>query len=496
MTKRFPAAWNPTWQATPSRWPCPPLLPFRWLFFILKCRIYYLIIKRIADKVIDEWATRPSRKPLVVRGARQVGKTWLVRGFAKRRGMKLLELNFEARPEMERLFASADIRDILDLIEIDLGQAVVPGKTLLFLDEVQAAPSLFPKLRYFYEQVPSLHVVAAGSLVEFSLRDQSFSMPVGRIEYLHLGPLRFEEFLRATDPAGEKLLERLSDFKPGDTVPQSIHEKLDGLYRRFLLLGGLPEVVAAYAKEVGWAEVARVQDSLTTNCQDDFAKYRGRVDYLRLRKVFNAVPRLIGEKLRYVRIDPEEQSRELKRCLELLELVQVITRVLHSAGNGVPLQAEVKERDFKVLFLDVGLATRLLGVTASRLLRASPNLSASLGGLAEQFVGQELLHGRAPHRPPELHYWRRQKKNASAEVDYLIELDDQVVPVEVKSGKTGTLRSLHRFVEEKGATLALRFNRDYPSQAWIESAGHRCRLLSLPFYLIGQSRRLARIAAE
>jgi predicted AAA+ superfamily ATPase len=451
------------------------------------------MFKRMADSALDEWSVRDGRKPLVVRGARQVGKTCLVRSLASRRKLGLVELNFELRPELAALFAAAEVREILRLIEIETGLAVVPGESLLFLDEIQAAPELLPKLRYFYEQIPDLHVVAAGSLVEFSLRDHAFSMPVGRIEYLHLGPLNFEEFVRAADPAGEKLIERMVALKPGGGLPPSVHQKLEKLYLEYLLVGGLPESVGARAKQAGWTDVARLQDSLIATYQDDFAKYRGRVDYLRLRKVFHAIPRLLGEKLKYTRIDPEEQSRELARCLELLELAQVVYLVRHSAGRGVPLKAEVKERDFKPLFLDVGLAARMLGLAATRLLVARETLPSSLGCLAEQFIGQQLLHGRALHQAPELHYWRRQARSANAEVDYLIEVDDRVVPVEVKSGKTGTLRSLHRFIEERGSRVALRFNRDSPSVCPIDVAGKSCLLLSLPFYLVGQASRLVRL---
>ena len=454
------------------------------------------MISRYADHAIEQWAIRRGRKPLVVRGARQVGKTCLVRALASRRSLRLVELNFELRPELESLFAPAEMGEILNLIEIETGQAVVPGESLLFLDEIQAAPALLAKLRYFYEQVPDLHVVTAGSLLEFSLRDDTFSMPVGRIEYLHLGPLHFEEFITATEPVGHKLNLRLANLAPGEALPESIHTKLDHLHQQFLLVGGLPEVVACHAERGGWAEVARLQDSLIETYQDDFAKYRGRIDYLRLRKVFSAIPRLLGEKLKYTRIDPEEQSRELRRCLELLELARVVYRVRHSAGQAVPLNADTKDRDFKPLFLDVGLVARILGLTASRLFGDTGVLQASLGSLAEQFIGQELLHTRAFHRSPQLHYWRRQAKNANAEVDYLIEIDDRVVPVEVKSGKTGRLRSLHRFIKERGSPLALRFNREPPGICPVEADGNRCQMLSLPFYLVGQARRLAREAAD
>ena len=445
---------------------------------------------REAYSNLVEWKDRASRKPIVLRGARQVGKTHLVRQLGKQCFDHFIEFNFDQFPGRVNLFQSSDIREILELIELEVGRPVIPGETLLFLDEIQAAPELLPKLRYFYEQFPELHVIAAGSLLEFVLSKHSFSMPVGRIEYMQLGPMTFEEFLMAVDPAGEKLNQRMMEFTLERGIPEPVHNKLDRRYLEYLLTGGLPEVVANYADGKSWLEVTRIQDSLLETYQDDFAKYRGRVDYLRLRKVFQAIPGLVGKKLKYSSIDREETSRELKRCVELLELARVITRVRHSSGNSVPLGAEVKDSDYKPLFLDVGLVSRLLGLSADKLLAGSGSLPPALGLLAEQFVGQHLLYSGPLHLLPELYYWRRQAKSSNAEVDFLYAKDDQVVPVEVKSGSTGTLRSLHQFIRSKETTMAVRFNRDPASRHPLREHSDSCQLLSLPFYLVGQMERL------
>ena len=449
-------------------------------------------MERKAQEYLLEWKGSAGRKPLVMRGARQVGKTHLARHFGKGHFRNVVEFNFDQHPRLERLFESGNAREILELAGLEKGQVPVPGETLLFLDEIQAAPEVLPKLRYFYEELPGLHVIAAGSLLEFSRTDQPAPIPAGRIEYLHLGPVSFEEFLVEVDPAGKKLLEFLEGFEFPKGLPQSVHEKLDRRYLEYLLTGGLPKIVQGFANGGTWAGVAKTQDSLLETYQDDFAKYRGRVDNLRLRKVFHALPGMIGSKLKYAQIDREETARDLRRCVDLLELARVITRVKHSAANAVPLGAETKDRDYKPLFIDVGLVSRTLGLTANQLLPHPENLPARAGLLAEQFIGQHLLYSGPGHKLPELYYWRRQAKSANAELDYLYALDDLVVPIEVKSGKTGTLRSLHQFLAEKHSPLAVRFNRAPPSLCTIPSGPGSCQLLSLPGYFVGQMERLLR----
>jgi len=193
---------------------------------------------RFALGYLKTWKSKPNRKPLVIRGARQVGKTYLVRLFAQERFDHLLEINFERHPDMASLFASKDPKSILQMLELQFNIPIRPGRTLLFLDEVQAAPEILASLRYFLEELPELHVISAGSLLEFAMEEPVFSMPVGRIEYLHLGPMQFEEFLLA---AGEKKLAAfLGDFTLQDTIPPALHTRLMGLLRKFLVTGGMP----------------------------------------------------------------------------------------------------------------------------------------------------------------------------------------------------------------------------------------------------------------
>ena len=439
-----------------------------------------------------EWKDRPSRKPLIIRGARQVGKTWLVRKFAGQFA-NLVEINFDKNPEKAQLFAGRDISRCLQLLQIDCDAEIIPGKTLLFLDEIQGAPELLPLLRYFYEERGDLHVIAAGSLLEFLLADHDFSMPVGRVEYLHLGPMDTEEFLLALGQ--ERLTKFLKDYSLDDNIPESIHLSLLNFLKLFWIIGGMPAAVAWYGNSGKLAEAIREHAVILQTYEDDFSKYRKRIYPERLRKVFRRIPALIGNKLKYVRLDPEERSRELADSLHLLEMARVIYRVRHSAGNGVPLGAEAKERDFKPLFLDTGLVSTSLGLRLPGLEVVDDLLMVNNGALAEQFVGQHLLYGGPSYEKPQLFYWNREQKSASAEVDYLIAHEDKVVPVEVKAGKTGTLKSLQVFVAEKKSPVALRFNAMPPSCSRQETrlAGKDkvpFLLVSLPLYLVGQARRL------
>ncbi|MDD2714800.1 MAG: AAA family ATPase [Candidatus Wallbacteria bacterium] len=447
---------------------------------------------RKALEYLLEWKKRGSRKPLVIRGARQVGKTYLVRELGKKFA-SILEINFDRNPEKAELFASRDAAKIVRLLEVDANAEVIPGKTLIFLDEIQAVPDLLPVLRYFHEELPEIHLIAAGSLLDFVLSDHDFPMPVGRVEYLHLGPLDFEEFLAAVGEA--RLLEFLRNYSPIESMPAPFHGKLLQLLRDFFIVGGMPSGIRAYLDSGKITEANREQQSIIQTFEDDFGKYCRRCDPILLRKTFRMLPALLGCKVKYSRIDPGAKAKAVSDCIHLLELARIVFRVSHSSGNGIPLGAEADSRDFKLLFLDIGLAVSMLGLNSRVLTGSESIMLINSGAIAEQFVGQHLAYSGEAYETPGLHYWNREKKSSSAEVDFLIQSGNKVVPVEVKAGKTGSLRSLQVFLHEKKADFAVRFNTDFPStgefRTSIPGAEQRCyRLLSLPLYLICQAQRL------
>jgi predicted AAA+ superfamily ATPase len=448
---------------------------------------------RTALEYLNAWKTKSNRKPLVIRGARQVGKTYLIRLFASEKFDHFVEINLERDPEIALLFTSNDPRKIVQLLELQFNIPIQPGPTLLFLDEIQAVPQVLASLRYFYEELPELHVVTAGSLLEFALEEPDFSMPVGRIEYLHLGPMQFEEFLVATGK--DNLAIFLKGFSPDENIPEPIHRQLMELFRIFLVTGGMPEAIATYLNSNSWQECESIKHSLLSTFQDDFSKYGRRVKHQRLQRVFKKIPFLVGLKFKYVNVDRNERSGDLSTALDLLCHARISYRVHHSSCSGIPLGATIDGKKFKVLFVDVGLMSTATGLNLLDYEKAEDLTMVNGGAICEQFIGQHLLFSQQFYREPEVYYWVREKKSSSAEVDYVIAEDTAIVPIEVKAGKSGTLKSLHLFFREKSPPIGVRFNTDVPSLLTSETSlpdgqNVHYRLLSLPLYMAGQVRRL------
>lgn len=456
------------------------------------------LLKRKELSCLLDWSGRSNRKPLVIRGARQVGKSTLVHQFAEASGLSLLELNFERNPEYIEVFTSKDPVQIQATLQLLTGRKIIAGETLLFLDEIQAAPEALAALRYFYEEVPSLHVLAAGSLLEFALADTQFSMPVGRIEYLHLGPMQFDDFMVAMGQ--QELTEflhhlTLDDIRNGN-MQRVVHEKCMRHLKQYWITGGLPEAIAQYATSGDFHDVARIQQNIVATYRDDFNKYsHGSLKRL-VQMVFDQLPVMVGRKFKYAQISREHRSADLENALQHLCLARVATKVFHTSANGVPLAAEVNQRYFKTLYLDIGLLCAALHLNLLDLNKEDLSL-VNNGVLAEQFIGQHLMYSGPYYESPELYYWVREAKNAAAEIDYMITSGQHVIPVEIKAGTTGTLKSLHQFLKEKNRHFALRFNADIPSylrdtMKMTDGSTITYSLLSLPLYMVGETQRLKR----
>ncbi|MBC8453543.1 ATP-binding protein [PVC group bacterium] len=450
-------------------------------------------MKRFLLEYLKEWQNRPNRKPLIVRGARQVGKTHLIRDFSSAQFDNIAEINFDLTPERADIFASKDINLILRFLETDLDIEIIPGKTLLFLDEIQNVPQLIPLLRYFYEELPELHLIAAGSLLEFTLRNHTFSMPVGRIEYMFMGPMTFPEFLYASNK--KQLLKFINSYHLGEIIPQSIHNKLLQLLKIYCVVGGMPAVMKEYINNKNAKYASMEQRSILQTYRDDFSKYNAKINANRLGKVFSRMPHLVGEKLKYVKVDRNERAKDISECIDMLQMAKTVHRVTHSDGNGIPLGAEANHKDFKMLFVDIGLLSSSLGIKDTDIELAEDLLLVNSGAVAEQFAGQHLLYQHDSYIEPELYYWNREKRNSSAEVDYLYAHGSNVIPIEIKAGKAGALKSLHVFASEKNSRIAVRFNTGMPSCNTLKSTvsskqSEPFQLLSLPLYLVCELERL------
>lgn len=449
-------------------------------------------MKRTCLTFLENWLSSTTRKPLVIRGARQVGKTWLVRHLAQVQKRKLIEINFERSPQFASLFLPNDPRQILLNLSAAFNEHIDSKESLLFLDEIQVAPALLAKLRWFAEDLPELPVIAAGSLLEFVLGKHSFSMPVGRINYMHLEPFSFEEFLLASHK--QFLFDYLDTYHWQTEIPQAIHEQLLNLFKEYLIVGGMPTAVASWINKRSLQEINQIHHNLMATYRDDMAKYSGRLATERLEEVMMAIPKLLGEKFVYTKVNPSIQTPAIKQALDLLCKARICHRVMGCTANGVPLAAEILDRYLKVIFLDVGLCSAALGLSLDQLYLVEELTLINKGGIAEQVVGQILRTLVPPYIEPALYYWHREERNSSAEIDYIFQHRNSVIPLEVKAGTTGSLKSLHLFMKLKGLPIAVRVNSDIPSRTEVEVKDHqgseiRYTLLSLPFYLLGQLHR-------
>ncbi|NQZ58683.1 MAG: ATP-binding protein [Lentisphaeraceae bacterium] len=398
------------------------------------------------------WKDRAKRKPVILRGARQVGKTTIIRQVGEL-FENFVEINFEEFPDISALFQeNLEPYEICRNLENYFSLKIIDGTTLLFLDEIQCCPRAILALRYFYEKRPKLHVIAAGSLLDFELEKISF--PVGRIDFYYLYPLSFGEFL---DALGKGSLRK--DILKGKKLVLPIHKQLLKSLRDYTITGGMPEVVAEFIATGDLTECQNIQSSIIETFIADFAKYAKRHQIKYLTTIFNAIPSQLGRKLKYSNISTLYKSRDLGDALHLLELAGLLIKVHHSSANGIPLEHEKDHRKFKVIFFDVGLAMRILRIPFQELIINDDITLVNEGALAEQFVGQELLSYSSCRERTHLYYWHREAKSSNAEVDYVIEKGRNIIPIEVKSGLRGTIRSLNKFCEEKNPDLAICLSR-------------------------------------
>jgi uncharacterized protein len=443
-------------------------------------------MRRLKLKHLKAWFCKTKRKPLVLRGARQVGKSTLVRLFAEDEKLDLIEINLEQHRELGQIFATLDLPSIIKSIESVAGKKCHP-KSLIFLDEIQATPHAIAALRYFYELRPDLAVISAGSLLEFTLANHSFSMPVGRIEYMFLGPMTFSESLLAWDDFAYR---EWLEWSPESNFTAVTHQKMLKFLRIYFMTGGMPEAVEVYSEQESLQDVHHVQMQICNTYMDDFSKYANRRDLTEMQFLLKNLPAHIGKKLKYSSILPETKSERVKDLLSLLERARIITMVTRTHGNGIPLGAESDPKFRKVLYLDVGLVSNLLGLTWTALEQSKDNTLINEGPLAEQFIGQHLIE--QSELGSELYYWARESSKSNAELDYIVQNGFEIIPLEVKAGVSGTLKSLHQFMYEKKRKHAIRFDLNPCSKQLVDTKLNtsegvqevQYELYSYPLYLV------------
>jgi len=438
-------------------------------------------MRRDIEKELISWKSQKERYPLIIRGARQVGKSYLVETFGKDHFQNTVVVNLELQPQLKECFKTLVPSEIINKLQLLLGVQIKEDNTLLFLDEIQECPQAIMSLRYFKEKMPKLPVIAAGSLLEFAMRSPDFKMPVGRVHFLYLEPLSFSEYL---DAAGSQNLRQfLSEVKLADSIDDVIHKRLLELLRTYIIVGGMPAALNEYILSKDLMNCQRVQTGLLQTYRSDFGKYAKISQHKYLQKVFDSAPRLVGQRIKYSSIDADTRSRDLKNALNLLVLAGIIKPIYLTKASGLPLGAQINEQKFKLNFLDIGLMQSSCGLQG-RLSVEEDFMQINAGAVAEQFVGQELAAYSDKHQQGSIYFWAREKKGSMAAVDYVINIGSDILPMEVKSGKEGRLKSLRMFIEEKKARLGIRISQDKLS--------YYDKILSIPLYMIEQMPRIVK----
>lgn len=401
-----------------------------------------------------DWKKNPDRKALLVRGARQVGKTYLVRELGKTFS-HFLEINFEMDQAVSNFFSgSLDPVQIVEKLSLYYGIPIGADKTLLFFDEIQACPQALRSLRFFYEKMPKLHVASAGSLLEFAIA-QIPSFGVGRIESLFLYPMTFFEFLTALGE--DQLVDYIKSSSSEKPVDDIIHIKILELFRKYQIIGGLPASVEYYAKHRNMLGSQKVLDDLITTLTDDFAKYKKHISMDKMSEVFRSVALQNGSKFVYSNISPQ-RSANYKIALELLISAGLVYKIFHTSARGIPLGAAIDESKFKAAMFDTGILQKVSGLDLGQFIAESDFVNR--GGISELSVSLALAASGPPHHRPELYYWHREQRGSSAEVDFVIAIDGRIIPIEVKSGTKGAMQSMFKFLEERNGSLGVRISAE------------------------------------
>jgi len=426
-----------------------------------------------------EWKNKKGRKPLVLRGARQVGKTTAVLMFGKKSFKNLIYLNLENIEHLRLFREEISLDDFEKIIQIKFHQKIVPDDTLVFIDEIQNSPSLMKLLRFFYEEKPNIHVIAAGSLFQAKIEREGFSLPVGRIEYAYVYPLDFFEYLEAQEE--NELLNYLRNISFKDIIPEAIHQEALRHFYEYTMIGGMPEVVKLYIEDRNTNKLMSIYSSLFTSYSEDVYKYSSLANAKYLSYVIEQAPLFAGTTFTYEKFGGSNfRSREISLAFDTLEKVMLAYQVQATKSTEIPLIGQSK-RPKKLLYLDVGLVNYRMGVQEEFINLKDLN-DFYRGRIAEQVVGQNILAQFTNHIPVIL-YWAKGKREGSAEVDFCLQVKGTILGVEVKSGGTGRLRSLYSFADGVKNHQLLRIYSGYLKKEKVKIGGKIYKLTSIPFYL-------------
>ena len=443
------------------------------VFLIMKNEVKYF--NRKIDSELEAWMKDKKHKPLLIRGARQVGKSSAIRNLSKKFAY-FIEINFEEDKEARQVFDKSNLTPQLlcEKLSSIYGIPIEEGRTLLFFDEIQACVSAISSLRFFYEKMPGLHVIAAGSLLEFALEEIP-SFGVGRIRSLFMYPFSFLEFLEAD--GNRFLLEAVNKSNLKNPLDDVLHNKVLYLLKLFLIIGGMPEVVTTYLVERDLLKCQTILNELIITLKNDFSKYSKKTPTLQLSAAFDSVVRQTGRKFVYTDKEQVFSAFQIKNAVDLLLMAGLVIPVIHTSANGLPLGAGINPKFRKLLLFDTGIFQRLLGLHLSDILLNDDFDLINKGNIAEMFAGLELLKSATNQEQTQLYYWQREDRNSRAEVDYVVQRNQTIVPIEVKSGKQGKMQSLHLFMREKQSEYGIRTS--------LENFSRYDKINVVPLYSIG-----------
>lgn len=426
------------------------------------------------EKLCD-WKAQITRKPLVLMGARQVGKTFILKKFGEQEYKNTVYLNFEDNPKLCKLFeAGLNPQVILRALSIEMDSEIVAGKTLIIFDEVQECPNALNSLKYFCENTPEQHIIAAGSLLGVKLSNQK-GFPVGKVQFLTLYPLSFLEFLEALKQ--DRLIAFLKELSSVEPLPENLHEKLLGLFREYLFVGGMPEAVAKYANNQDLSKVREIQEAILNAYRLDFAKHAPKDQIMKINQVWASIPNQLAKenkKFIYSALRTGARAKEFEVALQWLIEAGLIHKVSHISVPKIPLTAYGDSNAFKIYLLDIGLLGAMSQLSAKTLLYDNELFQEFRGAITENFVAQELVHSHY-----HLFYWTSE---GSAEVDFVIENEGYIYPLEVKSGNSSKKKSLRIYGDLYKPNLLIR-----TSPMNLKKDGD---VLNCPLYLIEKLRRL------
>jgi len=419
------------------------------------------------------WKESSGRKVLLLRGARQVGKTFIVRELGKT-FTNFVQINFEKEKDVARFFnQNLDPVRICTELSAYYQSPIRENETLLFFDEIQACPRAIQSLRFFYEDMPGLHVIAAGSLLEFALTELP-SFGVGRIRSMFMYPMSFNEFLLAHQR--DQFVDLINQASSDSPINPVFHEMLTDYYRKFQLTGGMPEVVRQVVENKSLLDGLNVLSDLSMSIRDDFSKYHKRVPESRIREVFASIVEQAGAKFVYSNVVAKASLPQIKETLDLLVMAGLAYPVYHTSSNGFPLGAQIDAKKFKVLLYDTGIFQHILGLNIREYLVVEEMDMVNKGSLAEIYAGLELMKASSIFEKPQLFYWHRQERGSNAEVDYVIRQGSEIVPVEIKSGYSGKMQSMRLFMKEKNLKRGIRSS--------LENFGRDGNIEIVPLYAI------------